>query len=194
MKLSLFLLPAAVLLISVSVDIGRCTCHAMLIPLPPPRRVQISHRQITNKAPNNSNPRISLALNSNTPNSVIVERDESKSTTSNNDNTNNNCNTKNKKAQLVAELGSSFTQKLFELEGYQRENGNCLVPKRYESNPSLGNWVNKQRQNYRKLLKGEKTSMNEVCVVCLVHVLFSLQRNASSWKFVYPCHLTTLDE
>jgi hypothetical protein len=75
--------------------------------------------------------------------------------------------------QLDNELGRAFVQKLLELEDYRQENGNCLVPKRYHRNPSLGNWVNKQRQNYRKFLKGEKSSMNEVCVVrrviCLRH-------------------------
>ena len=61
------------------------------------------------------------------------------------------------------ELGTSFAQKYAQLEQFRDINGHCLVPKRYEDNPSLGNWVNKQRQNYRRYLKGEKTSMNEVC-------------------------------
>ena len=76
--------------------------------------------------------------------------------------------------QLAKELGSAFAQKLLDLEAYQLENGHCLVPKRYESNPSLGNWVNKQRQSYRKYLNGEKSSINEVCECC-VGTMYCLQ-------------------
>jgi hypothetical protein len=71
-------------------------------------------------------------------------------------------------------LGRAFAGKLLELEAYRNEYGDCLVPKRYKRNPSLGNWVNKQRQNYRKFMRGEKSSMNEVCVcvcVCVVVVV-----------------------
>ena len=64
--------------------------------------------------------------------------------------------------QLVKQLGGAFTQKLVELEEYKKNNGDCLVPRRYEENPSLGNFVNKQRQSYRKFLMGEKSSMNQV--------------------------------
>mmetsp|Transcript_15872 Transcript_15872/g.23740 ORF Transcript_15872/g.23740 Transcript_15872/m.23740 type:complete len:308 (+) Transcript_15872:117-1040(+) len=63
--------------------------------------------------------------------------------------------------QLTKQLGSAFTQKLTELEEYKKKHGNCLVPRRYEENPSLGNFVNKQRQSYRKFLMGEKSSMND---------------------------------
>jgi hypothetical protein len=59
-------------------------------------------------------------------------------------------------------LGRAFVARMRELETYRNEYGDCLVPKRYNVNPSLGNWVNKQRQSYRKYLRGEKTSMNEV--------------------------------
>ena len=66
---------------------------------------------------------------------------------------------------LVKELGRAFSQRYIELQVYKHLHGDCMVPKRYKNNPSLGNWVNKQRQNYRRFLKGEKTSMNEVCGV-----------------------------
>ena len=80
------------------------------------------------------------------------------------------CSTSNSDADNIdrSELGQAFSQKLIELEGYQRVHGNCLVPKRYAPNPSLGNWVNKQRQNYRRLMNGERSSMNEVLMMCLL--------------------------
>ena len=68
--------------------------------------------------------------------------------------------------QLVRQLGSAFTQKLVELEEYKNKHGDCLVPRRYEENPSLGNFVNKQRQSYRKFLVDEKSSMNDVSEGC----------------------------
>jgi hypothetical protein len=38
---------------------------------------------------------------------------------------------------------------------YQLIYGDCLVPKRWESDPSLGIWVSTQRQRYRKGLLSE---------------------------------------
>jgi len=70
------------------------------------------------------------------------------------------------------ELGNAFAQKLLELEKYRQEYGHCLVPKRYDKNPSLGNWVNKQRQNYRKFLRGENSSMNQQRINALNNVGF----------------------
>ena len=71
--------------------------------------------------------------------------------------------------QLTKQLGSAFTQKLIELEEYKKKHGDCLVPRRYEENPSLGNFVNKQRQSYRKFLMGEKSSINDVSSSFLVY-------------------------
>ena len=51
---------------------------------------------------------------------------------------------------------------LEECKEYKKKHGDCLVPRRYEENPSLGNFVNKQRQSYRKFLMGEKSSINDV--------------------------------
>lgn len=71
--------------------------------------------------------------------------------------------------QLTKQLGSAFTQKLIELEEYKKKHGDCLVPRRYEENPSLGNFVNKQRQSYRKFLMGEKSSINDVSCFFFVY-------------------------
>lgn len=58
----------------------------------------------------------------------------------------------------------TFAQRLRELEEYRREHGHCSVPRRYRENPSLANWVNKQRQHYRKRMKGGKSPLTEVGV------------------------------
>jgi hypothetical protein len=81
---------------------------------------------------------------------------------------------------LARQLGSAFAQKLVELEEYKMKHGDCLVPRRYEDNPSLGNFVNKQRQSYRKFLMGEKSSMNDVsflCIKCTIYLLNLLYLN-----------------
>jgi len=50
--------------------------------------------------------------------------------------------------QSVQELWNEMFKSL---QTYQQENnGSCHVPRRYEQNPQLGNWVSKQRQNYKK--------------------------------------------
>ena len=45
------------------------------------------------------------------------------------------------------------------LVDYQKENGNCFVPKRYKENPQLGEWVCNQRKHHTFLTKGKKSSM-----------------------------------
>ena len=81
--------------------------------------------------------------------------------------------------QLTKQLGSAFTQKLIELEEYKKKHGDCLVPRRYEENPSLGNFVNKQRQSYRKFLLGEKSSMNDVSSSSSVYSILYMQSVSS---------------
>ncbi|KAL9179533.1 hypothetical protein ACHAXT_008823 [Thalassiosira profunda] len=74
--------------------------------------------------------------------------------------------------KLAKELGAAFAERLSELEEYRRAHGHCLVPKRYEGSPALGNWVNKQRQNYRRYARGEKTSMNDKRIAALNDIGF----------------------
>lgn len=70
--------------------------------------------------------------------------------------------------QLSIRFGPAFAQKIIELAEYKEKFGDCLVPKRYQDNPSLGNFVNKQRQLYRKYLEGENSSMTQVSS-CVFH-------------------------
>jgi len=47
-----------------------------------------------------------------------------------------------------------------QLEGYRKDHGDCDVPCRYKSNPSLGHWVSLQRQLYKKgKLSEERTDL-----------------------------------
>jgi hypothetical protein len=77
---------------------------------------------------------------------------------------------------LIQRLGISYAQKVMELSRFKSENGHCLVPKRYDKNPSLGNWVNKQRQLYRKYLMGDTSSMTKVSLDCHLCALSSTSK------------------
>ncbi len=68
--------------------------------------------------------------------------------------------------------GRTFLLKLQELLLYKNTNGSCSVPKRYKENPSLGNWVNKTRQMYRKYLNGESSSITKERIQVLNDVGF----------------------
>jgi len=57
--------------------------------------------------------------------------------------------------------GGAFIERLRDLQEYKNTHGSCIVPKRYTKNPTLGNWVNKQRQMYKKFKIGEKSSMTQ---------------------------------
>jgi len=52
-------------------------------------------------------------------------------------------------------LRSGWEGRVRQLVEYREEHGHTLVPRRYPENPALGNWVNKQRQLYRKYLAKE---------------------------------------
>jgi len=70
-------------------------------------------------------------------------------------------------------FGASFIDRVRELRAYNEEHGDCLVPKRYAENTALGNFVNKQRQLYKKYSKGEKSSMTAERVEVLEELGFS---------------------
>ena len=57
-------------------------------------------------------------------------------------------------AAASAKVG--WLERARQLYEFQQQHGHTLVPKRYKANPALGNWVNKQRQQYRNYLAGAK--------------------------------------
>ena len=78
--------------------------------------------------------------------------------------------------------GPSFLSKLADLERYKRRRGDCLVPRRYEPDPPLGNWVNKQRQLYKKYCGGEKSPLTPTRVEILERMGFAWEGNAAVAK------------
>ena len=54
-----------------------------------------------------------------------------------------------------------WMQMFEELTEYKEKHGNCVVPRKYGSNPKLANWVNAQRQHYQNKSNGKSTQMTE---------------------------------
>lgn len=82
----------------------------------------------------------------------------------------------------------SWSDRVHQLIEYREQNGDTLVPKRYVQNPALGNWVNKQRQQYKKYCANETPcSMTEDRIRVLNDVGFcwdgatKQKRNGSAW-------------
>lgn len=52
----------------------------------------------------------------------------------------------------------SWNERFEELKKYKAEKGDCNVPIRYRDNPSLGQWVSTQRQEYGAKVKGRRSN------------------------------------
>ena len=48
-----------------------------------------------------------------------------------------------------------------ELQEFKAHHGNCLVPVKYDKNPTLGHWVINQRAQYKQFKSGKPTNMTE---------------------------------
>jgi hypothetical protein len=55
--------------------------------------------------------------------------------------------------------GAAWEGRLSELADYRKIHGHCNVPRKYSENIQLGQWVKKQKSNYRLHLEGKKSLM-----------------------------------
>jgi hypothetical protein len=55
----------------------------------------------------------------------------------------------------------SWAERFGQLEEFKRANGHCNVPIRFKVNPSLGQWVSTQRQEYSNYRNGKKSNMTK---------------------------------
>jgi hypothetical protein len=60
-----------------------------------------------------------------------------------------------------------------ELCDFKEEYGHCVVPQLFLQNKSLGKWVSKQREQYRKLLDGKSSFMTKERIDQLDNIGFS---------------------
>lgn len=61
----------------------------------------------------------------------------------------------------VAVTDIPWQTRLEQLKAYKNKYGHCLVPNKFKEENALGRWVDKQRQDYRKLNEGKKSVMTE---------------------------------
>ena len=54
-----------------------------------------------------------------------------------------------------------WKQHFNKLVKYKKKHGDCLVPQNYKDNKKLGYWVAKQRQDYKKWLRGESAPITQ---------------------------------
>ena len=62
---------------------------------------------------------------------------------------------------MVKQNDQQWKKRLKELKVYKKKHGDCLVPQKYECNFQLGTWVNNQRAEYKKWLRGVHTSITQ---------------------------------
>ena len=65
-----------------------------------------------------------------------------------------------------------WEERFYELVAFQQEHGHCRVPKRYQRNKPLANWVSKQRQEHRKFCNGMKASITSERIAALDQIGF----------------------
>ena len=58
--------------------------------------------------------------------------------------------TKTKERNELMFFVVSWDERFQQLVEYKEQNGHCRVPRRYKDNQQLGDWVNNQRQRYKK--------------------------------------------
>ena len=66
--------------------------------------------------------------------------------------------------QNIEGVEPQWLDKYQQLKRYFQQYGDCNVPQKYKENPSLGSWVNTQRQHYKKgeLLKEKVNLLNQL--------------------------------
>jgi len=68
-----------------------------------------------------------------------------------------------------------FDEWLERLAEYKRNHGDCRVPKKSNVYPELGNWVCRQRQEYKRYMEGSSTTMNPERIRQLTDIGFVFQ-------------------
>ncbi len=92
---------------------------------------------------------------------------------------------------------SSWEKWISLLKDYKFEFGNVDVPLKYDRNPSLGTFVNRQRTEYRKMQAGKPTSMTAERVrdLNLLGFTWAVRESHTSWedRFQVSILLSTID-
>jgi hypothetical protein len=78
--------------------------------------------------------------------------------------------------------GITWEHYMIELANYRKIHGHCNVPKRFSENTKLGQWVSKQRNNYRLHLEVKTSSMTTFRIQELESLGFEWDCNGITWE------------
>lgn len=70
---------------------------------------------------------------------------------------------------------------LGKLKLYKQVHGNCLVPRGYDVNPRLANWVCEQRKQFKLLKDGKKTNITQERIDMLDEIGFAWNAQQAAW-------------
>jgi hypothetical protein len=76
-------------------------------------------------------------------------------------------------------------EKYEELLDYRLKNGDCLVPNQFPPNPSLAEWVKRQRYQYKLKCQGQHSSMSDDRIACLAKLGFVWNSHDAVWETRY---------
>ncbi|GFH61991.1 hypothetical protein CTEN210_18467 [Chaetoceros tenuissimus] len=79
----------------------------------------------------------------------------------------------------------TWNERFEKLKEFKTQQGHCNVPHKYQLNKALGYWVNNQREQYKLLSKGKKSSMTEQRVKKLENIGFMWNRLKDTWNERY---------
>jgi len=83
----------------------------------------------------------------------------------------------------IAEKQDIWNMRFDELCRYKKENGHCSVPAKHVDNPSLGNWTQAQRAEYRKWLDEKPSAMTKERIDQLNAINFPwIVNDNTAWK------------
>ena len=93
-----------------------------------------------------------------------------------------------KREALLNEIGfcwcrreAAWMARFEELKAYQRDFGDCLVPRSYAVNPALGGWVALQRKQYVRYKRGQKSTLTERRIALLENIGLEMSVIRTKW-------------
>jgi len=86
------------------------------------------------------------------------------------------------KVRFRSHQAESWMEKYEELLDFRLSNGHCLVPNQYPANPSLAEWVKRQRYQYKLKGMGKHSSMSDDRVIALEKLGFVWNSHDAVWE------------
>lgn len=86
------------------------------------------------------------------------------------------------KVRFRSHQAESWMEKYEELLDFRLSNGHCLVPNQYPANPSLAEWVKRQRYQYKLKGMGKHSSMSDDRVTALEKLGFVWNSHDAVWE------------